>query len=61
MTWTRLSTCTGYGRGDSGCGFEGDGVTEGFELADVIALAPVRVDARGVVVRSEVVEPGVRV
>jgi hypothetical protein len=38
---------------------EGDGIAEGFELADVIALASFGVDAHRVVVRAEVVVAGV--
>ena len=34
--------------GNSGGGLEGDGVAERFELADVVTLAAVRVDAAGV-------------
>jgi hypothetical protein len=37
-------------------GLEGDGVAEGFELADVVALAAFGVDAGGVEPRAEVVE-----
>ena len=51
----------GCGVGGSGGGLEGDGVAEGFELADVVALAAFGVDAGGVVAGSEVVEAGVGV
>jgi hypothetical protein len=44
--------------GGSGGGFEGDFVAEGFELADVGLLAPVRVDAGVEVVAAEVGEAG---
>jgi hypothetical protein len=43
----------------SGAGLEGDGVAEGFELADVVVLAPFGVDAVGVEPGAEVVESGV--
>ena len=42
----------------SGCGGEGDGVAEGFELADVAADLAVGVDGGDVVVRAEVVVAG---
>jgi hypothetical protein len=42
--------------GGSGGGLEGDGVAEGFELADVAELAAFGVDAGGVVAGAEVVE-----
>ena len=45
----------------SGGGFEGDGVAEGFELADVVALAALDVGAGVVEAGSEVVVVGVRV
>ena len=45
--------------GGSGGGLEGDGVAEGFELADVAALAPFGVDTGGVEARAEVVKLGV--
>ena len=51
----------GRGRGNgcgSGGGFEGDLVAEGFELADVVALLAVGVDAAVVEVGAEVVEAG---
>jgi hypothetical protein len=47
--------------GWSGGGLEGDGVAEGFELADVVLLAAFGVDAFGIVAGSEVVEAGVGV
>jgi hypothetical protein len=40
-------------------GVEGDLVAEGFELADVVALAAFGVDAGGVVAGSEVAELGI--
>lgn len=40
-------------------GFEGDGVAEGFEFADMAVLAPFWVGAGGVVTGAEVVEAGV--
>jgi len=43
----------------SGGGLEGDGVAEGFELADVVVLAAFGVDAGGVEPGAEVVEAGV--
>jgi hypothetical protein len=43
----------------SGCGLDGDGVAEGFELADVALLAAFGVDAGGVEAGSEVVVSGV--
>src|SRR6266516_3253135 len=45
----------------SGGGFEGDFVAEGFELADVVALAVVGVDAPVVEVGAQVVEAGLGV
>src|SRR4249919_2962123 len=51
-----LATGAGW---HSGCGFEGDGVSEGFELADVAASLAVCVDVPVVVIDAEVVKPGV--
>jgi hypothetical protein len=45
----------------SGGWLEGDGVAECFELAYVVALASFGIDALGVVVGAEIVEPGVGV
>ena len=45
----------------SGGGVKGDLVAEGFELADVVALAAFGVDAGGVVAGAEVAELGGRV
>jgi len=42
----------------SGGGFEGDGVAESFEFADMAVLAPFGVGAGGVVAGAEVVEAG---
>ena len=42
--------------GGSGGRFEGDGVAEGFELADVVAFLGVGIGVGGVVVGAEVVE-----
>src|SRR5580700_7039080 len=47
--------------GGSGGGLEGDGVAEGFELADVVLLAALGVDAGGIVAGAEVAEAGVGV
>jgi hypothetical protein len=47
--------------GWSGGGLEGDFVAEGFELADVAALAALGVDAGGVEPWPQVGEPGLRV
>ena len=48
-------------RGGGAGGLNGDGVAEGFELADVVVLASLGVDAIGVVAGTEVVEAGIRV
>jgi hypothetical protein len=45
------------GRWSAG-GLNGDGVAEGFELADVVVLAALGVDALGVVAGAEVLEAG---
>src|SRR6266511_302050 len=45
-------------RGGSGCGGEGDGEAEGFQLADVVAGLAGRVDAAGVVAGAQVVVAG---
>src|SRR3954453_9831508 len=50
----------GARRGSSGR-FEGDGVAEGFELADVVSFPLVGIGAAAVVVGAEVVEPGLRI
>lgn len=42
----------------SGCGFEGDGVSERGELTDVVTDPSLSMDLAGVVVDSEVVEAG---
>src|SRR6267142_5775577 len=47
-----------YAVGGSGGGFEGDSVAQGGELGDVVAHAAFDVDAAGVVVGSEIMEPG---
>src|SRR5258705_2119153 len=47
-----------YVVGGSGGGFEGDSVAQGGELGDVVAHAAFDVDAAGVVVGSEIMEPG---
>ncbi len=48
----------GVGSGDGG---QGDGVAEGFELADVGVGASLRVGALADVVRAEVAVAGVRI
>src|SRR6266571_2959100 len=53
LGWARLS-----GLGGLGGGGEGDGVAEGLELVDEVAGSAGLVDAGGVVVGAEVVEPG---
>src|SRR5258705_3094471 len=50
------SAVTVLGWVGSGCGLEGDGVAEGFELADVASFAAFGVDAGGVEVGAEIVE-----
>jgi hypothetical protein len=45
----------------SGCGFQGDFVAEGFELADVVAFLALWADAGVVELRAEVVEAGLGV
>ena len=45
-------------RADSGGGFQGDLVAEGFELADVVALGALRVDPGVVEAGTEVVIAG---
>src|SRR3954463_5096743 len=57
-----LPRCAPGGVGDrSGGRFEGDLVAEGFEVADVFALAAFAAEPVGVEVRAEVVEVGVGV
>ena len=48
-------------RADSGGGFEGDLVAEGLELADVVALGALSVDAAVVEAGAQVLEPCGRV
>src|SRR5215472_12472274 len=57
----RSVSVAGFCGAGSGGGLEGDGVAEGFELADVVALAAFGVDAAGVVAGPEVAELGVGV
>ncbi len=45
----------------SGCGFDGDAVSEGLELSDVVALLGFGVDRSGVVIRPEVDVVGIGV
>lgn len=53
-----MSTEPGSRLSRSGGWFEGDGVAEGFQPADVAALAVFGVDAGGVVAGAQVVEAG---
>jgi hypothetical protein len=48
---------TGWSAG----GLEGDGVAEGFQLADVVLLAAFGIDALGVVAGTEVLKAGIGV
>jgi hypothetical protein len=54
MPWGQVRVCVV----GSGCLGEGDGVAEGFELADVAAGLALGVDAGGVVGGAEFAEPG---
>jgi hypothetical protein len=49
------------GEGRSGGGFEGDPISEGLELADVVALGAFRTDAGVVEAGAQVLEPCGRV